>query len=460
MRTILRSNIIIGERVRTINEDHAQALADDIIKNGLIQPPVIKTVADPLLVVGGHRNRAIAILAERGITQYRYDNMLIHIDKLVVLTVGDLTAEQLLEVEIAENVIRLELDWRDRNNALARLHEGLAKRANEKPQDFSPVATGKIIAQAGDTRNAKTIEQEVARSVIIAAHMDNPAIAAAKSLNEAWTLLRKQTIADHQRVISAVLADMPTKTRHTFIKGDFEHNDEAFRNIDLILSDPPYGVGADTWTSKFEDEPHKYDDSYKNAYDTWVKILNSSFTRWTSDRANLFMCCAPEHWHTIRDLAEAAGWTTWPHPVIWHKANEGIRPWGISGFAYAHEAILFATKGQKGLLRSVIDVIEIYKVGRYGRLHGAQKPVELFKFLIEIAAQPGDTIADPTCGSGTIFEAAQLTNTTAIGAERNEEYWPVVEERIASLITPVNPQIELEDLLAEHPSHEHEDNNA
>lgn len=432
MKFVSRRDIKKSDRLREINEDHAQALADDIYKNGLLQLPVIVSMDNPQLVIGGHRLRALAILEERGESQYMCNGTMTHITRLPVLVVGELSPRQLLDMELAENVLRLDLTWQERADATAKIHSAVAQLYTEVPypnpdRPAPAIATAQVMQSGGDSRALSTIRQDVTRAVIMAEHMHKPEVRAAKTFNEAWTVVRKEMQGLTQRVMARVMSE--EESIHTLHEGNFL--DYEITDVDLILSDPPYGVDADSWTCKFKDTPHEYKDTLAHALKVSGDIFRLGLKHWTKPQASLFMFCSPEHWNKLAEMAILEGWTIWPRPLVWKKSNEGIRPWGIQGFVYTYESILYATKGEKGLLKSIPDVIEIYKVHHSGRLHGAQKPVELYQRLIEITCLPGDTILDPTCGSGTIFPACNVTQTIGIGCENNPELWPMIKSRFA-----------------------------
>ena len=51
------------------------------------------------------------------------------------------------------------------------------------------------------------------------------------------------------------------------------------------------------------------------------------------------------------------------------------------------------------------------------RVHPTQKPIKLLKRLIEIFTDPGDLVADLTCGSGSTLVAAHMCGRRAVGFE-------------------------------------------
>jgi DNA modification methylase len=55
--------------------------------------------------------------------------------------------------------------------------------------------------------------------------------------------------------------------------------------------------------------------------------------------------------------------------------------------------------------------------------HPTQKPLELYKFLIERYSKEGDTVLDPTAGSFTSGVACKELNRNYIGMELHEEFY-------------------------------------
>ena len=444
MKTIAISSINIGERVRRHADSEIETLARDIHTKGLLHPIVVDTEKDLNLIAGEGRLRAINLIdewAESGEINpfYTHDEQTLSSDVIPFVTVGELSSHEMLEYEIAENIIRFDIPWQQRVMALNKLHATTeSKTIND---------TVRVMVSAGDKRAPSAINAEVSKACIIASCLDDPNIASAKSSNEAWTRLAKTVTAQSRRVLQSIDEPPTIESPHNFIPAPFETADLEPESFDTIVTDPPYGTEADTWTSKFRTGPHAYDDSHGHAMTVCHDILRQGYEL-CKPQANLFMFCAPQHWNILRDMAEALGWSTWPRPIVWRKSNEGIRPWGIKGLCYTFESILYATKGQKGLLSSINDIIDIPRVTNSVRLHPAQKPVDLIAKLIEISSMPFDRVLDPCAGSGTIFPAATATKTVATGCERDPNFWPICRERLIEGITllPVETDNPLETL--------------
>ena len=69
--------------------------------------------------------------------------------------------------------------------------------------------------------------------------------------------------------------------------------------------------------------------------------------------------------------------------------------------------------------------------GENGRAaHPTQKPLELFKRLVEMATEEGDIVIDPFMGSGTTAIASIQLNRNWIGIENNKKYIDLANKRI------------------------------
>ena len=67
---------------------------------------------------------------------------------------------------------------------------------------------------------------------------------------------------------------------------------------------------------------------------------------------------------------------------------------------------------------------------RTKNLHPTQKPVELLEYLIKTYTNEGDTVLDPTMGSGSTGVACRKLNRRFIGIEKEKKYFDIAKERI------------------------------
>jgi len=65
--------------------------------------------------------------------------------------------------------------------------------------------------------------------------------------------------------------------------------------------------------------------------------------------------------------------------------------------------------------------------------HATQKPIELLKWILKYYSKEGDTILDPTMGSGTTLIACKQMNRKYIGIEKDEKIYKEAIERISKI---------------------------
>ncbi|QNQ43031.1 DNA-methyltransferase [Brucella intermedia] len=69
--------------------------------------------------------------------------------------------------------------------------------------------------------------------------------------------------------------------------------------------------------------------------------------------------------------------------------------------------------------------------------HPTVKPTDLMRWLCRLITPPGGVILDPFMGSGSTGKAALLEGFRFIGVEREDEYMPIAQARIAATLRPV-----------------------
>lgn len=66
------------------------------------------------------------------------------------------------------------------------------------------------------------------------------------------------------------------------------------------------------------------------------------------------------------------------------------------------------------------------------KLHPTQKPVALLEYLIKTYTSSGETVLDFTMGSGSTGVACKNLNRKFIGIEKDEKYFEIAKQRIAT----------------------------
>jgi hypothetical protein len=70
-----------------------------------------------------------------------------------------------------------------------------------------------------------------------------------------------------------------------------------------------------------------------------------------------------------------------------------------------------------------------------GTAHPTVKPLTLMRWLVRLVTPPGGVVLDPFAGSGTTVEAALLEGFRVIGIEREADYLPMIQQRIARTVS-------------------------
>lgn len=70
-------------------------------------------------------------------------------------------------------------------------------------------------------------------------------------------------------------------------------------------------------------------------------------------------------------------------------------------------------------------------------LHPTQKPVKLMIWLLHKYTKPGDLVLDPYMGSGPVAQACHLTGRRYIGIEIEERYCEIAAKRLQQSVLPM-----------------------
>ena len=85
----------------------------------------------------------------------------------------------------------------------------------------------------------------------------------------------------------------------------------------------------------------------------------------------------------------------------------------------------------RGTGRMVFDWFQWERDGKdVPKIHPTQKPVNVLKKLIEIFTDPGETVIDPCCGSGSTLRAASELGRNAFGFEIDRNFYREAKEKM------------------------------
>ena len=256
------------------------------------------------------------------------------------------------------------------------------------------------------------------------------------------------TDEDLDELLAEIRVDNSTSPAYEYEPSTTIHYEDAVEGIrervdddavDLVLTDPPYGVDVDlTQTLGVTDVDHKGDlenDGYEEAVDLWRAVV-PEFKRVLAEDGHLYAFASWKTYDDFRDVLEEVGFEV-VNCVVWLKStpnNQSAFGSGNVRYGYQHEFILYAvhdTSEARPLDRTLSDII-LHKHSSQDNEHPTEKPVGLLETLLEQSSAREDVVLDPFLGSGSTAVAAIRNERDCVGFELDEEtYRQVIERRVA-----------------------------
>ena len=172
--------------------------------------------------------------------------------------------------------------------------------------------------------------------------------------------------------------------------------------VDLCLTDPPYGIGADKKNahSSIRDNPKWQDD--------WDYLQPEALTMAIALGKN-----AAVWGGNYYQLPPTSAWLAW------------LKPQASTGFSLADFELCW-TNGTFAARCKTFN-------RRDGNVHPTQKPVEVMEWAASFFPE-ARTILDPFLGSGTTAVAAKILGRKCIGIEIEEKYCEIAVKRLAQSV--------------------------
>lgn len=433
MKTIALSAVTVSpnRQRRVFDPAKLQEFKSGIEKRGLLHPIVLRIEGEGYVLVAGERRlRVVTDLADLD-TQIRHDGQLVPLGFIPYTLLEDLDELAAEEAELEENTHRSDLTWQEQAAAHARLKSLRDKQAAARGTPPPTVAELAVeIRGSGEGVHQATVRREL----IVARHLDDPEVRAAKNADEAWKILKKKDEQKKNAELGAAVGRTFSADFHKIIHGDSLEWLAACpaEQFDVILTDPPYGMGADEFgdSGGLAAGAHGYEDSSENFLKIMKVFCPESF-RITKPQAHAYVFCDINWFFDLSDWMRMAGWWVFRTPLIWHKPSAMRAPWPEHGPQRKYETILYAVKGKRPVTKMAPDLFAFPPDSNLG--HAAQKPVALFDELLRRSARPGDTVLDPFCGSGPVFPAAHALKCRATGIEMDQASYGIAVKRIEQL---------------------------
>jgi ParB/RepB/Spo0J family partition protein len=415
------TKILVEGRSRSDYGD-LDSLADSISRFGLLHPIVV--TKDFKLVAGERRLRACQKLKRTDIEVHFFEE----IDEF------DIEA-----VELAENVQRLDFDWKEKAKLIDKYH---THRKRKNPEwDVS------CTADALDSS-----ETFIKRAIAVAKELDSPMrerLAGADSINVAYNIIERERAraADVEAALLLSATVAPTLGGETKMPTQ-EERDAAYRRLhssalnsvfncsfaeylekdwcgqtfSVFHCDFPYGVGhhASEQGGVSRRAGEEYQDTQEIFWDLCNQLV-AAFPKIAQPKFHIFF------WYPVAQYTEVvAFWRDkvglWvdPVPYIWFKSdNTGILPDHRRSARRVYESALLMSFGDRLLTKPISNVFS-HPSRKENAQHPSEKPYEVVRYFLSSIVDEHTSFLDPTCGAGSALAAADMLKAPlVIGCEEN-----------------------------------------
>jgi DNA modification methylase len=215
----------------------------------------------------------------------------------------------------------------------------------------------------------------------------------------------------------------------------------AARSVSAIVTDPPYCSGGASEAGRAAARCQGVRSERVQSGDVeWFAADNMGTTglvwllrsmafeaeRLLVPGGSLLVFCDWRMWANLAPALESGGLRL-VNMVVWDKQSMGLG----AGFRTRHELVAHLTNGV-GVFhdKSLGSVLEFGRVHVTDREHPTQKPVDLMRALVRVAAPLGGLVVDPFCGSGSTGVACLREGRRFLGIERDGAYCEAARQRL------------------------------
>ena len=223
------------------------------------------------------------------------------------------------------------------------------------------------------------------------------------------------------------------------------------KSVDLVLTDPPYGMTACKWDSVIPLEP-MWKELKRVAKDNAAIVLfgNQPFSSllvcsnvgafkqslvWNKNKTTGFLNAKKQHLRNHEDILVfyERQCTYNPQKTVGHKPVNSFTKHTTDGSTMNKTKLGISGGGStERFPKSILNfsVVNQDGTGKEVRYHPTQKPVALMEYLIKTYSNEGDVVLDFTMGSGTTGVACKNLGRGFIGIEKDEKYFNIAKERL------------------------------
>ncbi|HEY6022448.1 MAG TPA: DNA methyltransferase [Candidatus Paceibacterota bacterium] len=319
---------------------------------------------------------------------------------------------ELEELELEENVQRLDIGWKEKNAAIARIH----RLRQERDPNWGQAQTAQLIAEPGKVAR----QADVSNALLLENAMKLfPEVAEAKSARQALNIVRSKAKGIVRQQDVASRPEYYQSVEDAILLGDSVELIKAIESesIDCIITDPPFGIDYD---SRVADTVGSAT-SYKDGEEQYRHILTMAPDLYRVLRPNTFMVffLGFSWYEEVKHIFREAGFLVDEIPLVW-KRDRGkcFTNYPDKYLPKGYDIALECLKGDPQIAqRRGSNVFDIPPVPNSEREILVERPVELYEELIRTFTIRGQIVADFFVGSGSCPAAAAKLGRKYIGCE-------------------------------------------
>lgn len=419
-----------------------EELKSSIKKIGQIQPIIVRL--EPF----GEADResvVVLVAGERRLTACKELGLLVRAEFW-----ENLTPRQAKEIELEENLKKVDLDWKDQVRSVAELHRLYAEESSEW--------------SIRQTAERLSLHQTwVGTLLTVEKNLNKPILKDAQGIEQAYSLLQRQAERKAAEIVGAIaegakqafsppqggaepagassltpakqtsqtnptsstLNHAPSALPAPILNQDFLLWAASYTGpkFNLIHCDFPYGVAFKSFAGSSQQTESDYD----STEEIYLKLLNGFVEfapKFVSYSAHILFWFSMSYYEITRSRLASAGFWVHDHPLVWVKSdNAGIVPGSDGQFPRrTYETALLCSNGRRPLIKAIANGISAPSTAN--PIHPSHKSEVVLKHFFSGLIDQTTDVLDPTCGSGAALRAAEdLGARSVLGLELNPDYY-------------------------------------
>lgn len=201
--------------------------------------------------------------------------------------------------------------------------------------------------------------------------------------------------------------------------------------IDLVLTDPPYGVAYTESKAGFsqslakpkeiQNDHLQSEEEYIQFSEKWLKVL----IPFLNNKNTIYIFNSDKMIFALRQALINVG-IYFSQLLIWIKSNAVV---GRLDYLPQHELLAYCWHGRHAFKKSKDKSVLFCPKPSKSKLHPTQKPISLLRRLILNSSKVGDVVFDPFGGSGSTLIACHQTKKKCLMIEIDQEYCETIRRK-------------------------------